>query len=160
MKSYSERCVFLPSVIRLHRYLSKVIERLDCGTHFQGQQLRSIRELRCHELTRAVQRFTEHGAVPYHPSMLLFDGKYASVNHSWLEIQAIGPGASLYILDVYAVGRLPQVQILDTTFQLPHRENYKVGERRDDIDMDIVGLVYLDLMAIGRQLFDEGEGEI
>lgn len=155
MKGYSERCLFLPSVTRLYVFLCKVLERFDSSPYGSGHD----RELRCHELTRAVKRFIQHhGDVPYHPpNVTLYDGKYSIVDHSWLEILAKSPEGlcSLYILDVYTVGQLPQVQLLDITFSLPHRANYRAQARRDDIDMGIVNLVYLDLMTIGRKIYDE-----
>lgn len=155
MKGYSERCVFLPSVIRLHTLLSKVIDQFDSNssTINLGE---SRNELRCHELARAVKRFMTHGNFPYHlhpANVTLLDGKYGLVDHSWLELFCKSPEGlcSLYILDVYAVGQLPQVQLLDTTFQLPHRANYKPGARRDDINMRIVNLVFLDFMSIASK---------
>lgn len=165
MKSYSERCVFPPALVRLHAFLSDVLERFDSSPY----GLESGNELRCHELTRAVKRFLQHGDVPYHPpNITLFDGKYSVVDHSWLELllQKGDPGkagtddpgfagTSLYILDVYAVGQLPQVQLLDIAFSLPHRANYRAQARRDDIDMDVVNLVSLDLMSIGRKIFND-----
>ena len=154
MKGYSERCVFLPSVVRLHTFLCKVLERFDSTPYSIGPD----RELRCHELTRAVKRFMQHGDVPYHPvDVTLFDGKYSIVDHSWLEILSKNREGlcSLYVLDVYAVGQLPQVQLLDITFSLPHRANYRAQARRDDIDMDIVNLVCLDLIAIGQKIFND-----
>jgi hypothetical protein len=156
MKGYSERCVFLPSVIRLHTFLSKVLEHFDSSPYGLGPD----RELRCHELTRAVKRFMVHGDVPYHPpNVTLYDGKYSIVDHSWLEILAKSPEGlcSLYILDVYAVGQLPQVQLLDIAFSLPHRASYRPQAWRNDIDMDVVNLVYLDLISIGRKIFNDDE---
>ena len=155
MKGYSERCVFLPSVTRLHTFLCKVLERFDSSPYGIGPE----KELRCHELTRAVKRFIRDGNVPYHPSdVTLFDGKYSIVDHSWLEILTKSPEGypSLYILDVYAVGQLPQVQLLDLAFSLPHRASYRAQARRDDIDMDVVNLVYDDLLSIGQAIFNEG----
>jgi len=153
MKSYSERCVFPPALIRLHAFLGDVLERFDSSPYGLG----TGQELRCHELTRAVKRFLQHGDVPYRPpNITLFDGKYSVVDHSWLELLLQkGEFSSLYILDVYAVGQLPQVQLLDIAFSLPHRANYRAQVRRDDIDMDLVNLVYDDLLTIGQKIFNE-----
>ena len=131
-----------------------MLERFDSSPYSLGPD----RELRCHELTRAVERFiplaVKRGqvlmpkGVPYHPlNVTLYDGKYSIVDHSWLEILAESPEGlcSLYILDVYTVGQLPQVQLLDIAFSLPHRASYRPQARRDDIDMDVVNLVSLDL---------------
>ena len=155
MKSYSERCVFPPALVRLRAFLSDVLERFDSRPYGLGPD----RELRCHELTRAVKRFIRDGDVPYHPpNVTLFDGKYSVVDHSWLELLCKNEKgiSSLYILDVYTVGQLPQVQLLDAlAFSVPHRANYRAQARRDDIDMDVVNFVYDDLLSIGQKLFHE-----
>lgn len=153
MKNYSERCVFPPALVRLHAFLCDVLERFDSSPYGIG----SDHELRCHELTRAIKRFLQNGDVPYHPpNITLFDGKYSVVDHSWLELLLQrGEFSSLYILDVYAVGQLPQVQLLDVAFSLPHRANYRAQARRDDIDMGVVNLVSLDLMSIGQKIFND-----
>ena len=149
MKGYSEQCVFLPPVIQLYSFISKVLERFDSSPYDLGPG----KELRCHELTRAVKRFLLREEIPYQPpNVMLFDGKYSIVDHSWLELLCKNEKGlcSLYILDVYAVGQLPQIQLLDLTFSLPHRTSYRAQSRRDDIDMEIVNRVYLDLMTIAQ----------
>ena len=74
--------------------------------------------MRCHEVARAV------GEVLGLP---VVDGRYGCVNHSWLVVDG-------YILDVYCVGRLPLVQVVDMSPTLPHRSDYQEGTARGDID--------------------------
>lgn len=59
-------------------------------------------EVRCHELARAVHRCL--GGL----RTAVADGYLGFVEHSWLEL----PGR--LVLDVYAPGRLPQVQLVST----------------------------------------------
>lgn len=64
-----------------------------CATLLVGR-LGAEPELRCHELTEA---------VAYYLGLRRVDGKYGSVEHSWI---VLGPPP--VILDVYAVGRFPR----------------------------------------------------
>ena len=70
------------------------------------------------------------------------DGHYGRMDHEWCAIlrHPADPRSSLpwrhqrAILDPYCVGRLPQVQLLDTaTMGLPHGCAYTPGPDRTDI---------------------------
>ncbi len=114
MKSYSETYVFKPEVLAAFHRAQCLVEQIpDVGP-----------SLRCHEITRAF------GKLLGYPVQ---DGHYGTVEHSWLWVgPAEGP---LHILDVYAVGRLPQVQLIDCDHVLPHQgAAYRPGDARTDID--------------------------
>lgn len=71
---------------------------------------------RCHEVAHAVGDLL---------GLKVVDGMFGSVEHSWL---VIPDGCSKRdgdaILDVYAVGVLPQVLLVSTYAALPHHETY------------------------------------
>lgn len=89
--------------------------------------------LRCHEVARAVGRSL---------GLKVVDGKYGPVDHSWILIER--PMRRPFILDPYAVGRLPVVQLVDNYWNLPHWAWYTDCGERDDVDEKTV----LELMEI------------
>lgn len=92
--------------------------------------------IRCHELARAVSFFLE---VPF------VDGKYGAMEHSWLEWY--DRMRQRTILDVYAVGRLPMVQLISEPIGL--LDLWREGELRDDINHHVVDTL---LAIIGERL--------
>jgi len=87
-------------------------------------------ELRCHELARAVHVVTyEHGYT-----LVVVDGTCGSIEHSWLMLD----GGR--ILDPYAPGRLPAVQLVD-----PIVGSYQPGEKRTDIRRAIVDQLVIEM---------------
>lgn len=85
-------------------------------------------QIRCHELARVVAN------VLAHPRISVIDGKYGppyprrdldphvdkiahcvgpKVEHSWLTLFSAVPRPTMFVLDVYAVGRLPIVQLVE-----------------------------------------------
>jgi hypothetical protein len=84
-------------------------------------------ELRCHELAGAVQRALDE-------DLIVVDGKCGPVEHSWLVC------ADGVILDPYAPGRLPAVQVVD-----PIAANYRPGDPRDDIWWEVVDRLVLEM---------------
>lgn len=129
MKSYSETNIFGAC----DRKLFELATRLVAGL---GDRPKMIR---CHELARALGEVLK---LPFQ------DGMYGFVEHTWLwtksmgnwidplEIMRTGPN----ILDVYCVGRLPMVQLIDGEHtQLPHLGySYRPMLPRNDIDSRIV----------------------
>ena len=82
--------------------------------------------VRCHEVARAVGRQL---------GLLVIDGRFGSVDHSWLHIMN-GTKATRdrhSILDVYSVARLPVVQLVDSHFSTQMMSLYRPGEQRKDI---------------------------
>lgn len=81
--------------------------------------------IRCHELARVVSVCLE---VPF------VDGKYGCVEHSWLEW--VDGMRCRTILDVYAVGIEPMVQLVHSPIGLLNL--WQPGEFLDDIDFRMV----------------------
>lgn len=127
MISYSEREMFCANDVRL----------LNVAEHLVGKinEQDFDEEVRCHELARAVGQVME---LPHQ------DGHYLFAQHTWLWVSQIEPeheerGEYPPILEVYAVGSLPQVQLLDTFPPLNRVGTvYKPGEARTDIRHDVV----------------------
>jgi hypothetical protein len=86
------------------------------------------KELRCHELARAVLECLGAKAYDMGVSLDVVDGKCGPVEHSWICFLADG-----VVLDVYAPGREPPVQLVDPLIGF-----YKPGERRTDISESYV----------------------
>lgn len=124
MRGYSELEVFSEREIVQWR---RATNRIDL--------LPSLKNVRCHELTRAVARFLD---LPYQ------DGFYGFVDHSWLWTapvpRTVGRLGFPNILDVYAVGGLPMVRLVACDApSLPHVGwSYRPGKERDDINTDMV----------------------
>lgn len=131
MKSYSAYDVFAKAELRLFRAVTRAVKRLP------GDPM----TLRCHELTRAVAWLP----MPRGIELLVQDGLFGMVDHSWLLIwaphektQSRHSRVTYSILDVYSVGRLPQVQLLDLAVPTHHNALYRPGPPRDDIDQPLV----------------------
>lgn len=85
--------------------------------------------IRCHELAHAFGRFF---------GLPVVDGHFGIVDHSWVILPNPEAPKSLRhgkILDIYAVGALPQVMLLDAChYGLPYSAGYHPGPPRTDID--------------------------
>lgn len=131
MKSYSETNVFTPEELALFGRATAYVARVDESVFKEP--------VRCHELARAVGTLL---GLEYE------DGVYSclpeiggGVDHSWLLVPRkdrnnVCVGYS--ILDVYAVGSLPQAQMLCCGTTAPHHRNFIKREERTDIDEMIV----------------------
>jgi hypothetical protein len=115
--------------------------------------------LRCHELARvvyevltgiehAVPRALVEGGLAMH----LVDGHYGSSQHSWI---GLVDGVERGILDCYAVGQLPPVQLVHDTMGLSRMYRADVcGALRSDIRRaDVVELVQL----VSARVFAPGQ---
>lgn len=129
MKGYSEREVFgYQHRVILHN-ATVLVERLK-RLPDEVQE-----KIRCHELARAVAECLMMG------DDMVKDGHYGRVEHSWITLYN-DEGRPTTILDVYCMGRLPQVQLVDmdglgSTF-FHHRDLYEPGARRSDIRYDVI----------------------
>lgn len=121
MISWAEAGILKPSEVALFKRAVRMVEAIEepePGT------------FRCHEIARAVGHVL---------GLQVQDGQYGIVEHSWLWLEEYGdhmPDDPPKILDPYSVGRLPQVQLLDNLWKLPHMKNYRwktVGESLTDI---------------------------
>lgn len=95
--------------------------------------------LRCHELTRAVAVWLH--TLGEHTKAI--DGHFQIVEHSWLYMPDYR-----CVLDVYAIGRLPLVQLVSAEVVLGVLINsYKGGAEREDIDKQMVARLVIELDA-------------
>ena len=106
--------------------------------------------IRCHELARAVRAAIIHDdrtrerVAAEELSVLVIDGTYLEqYAHTWLGLVQQAKHAAA-ILDVYAVGQLPQVQLHDATFTSLARafRPYPAVQTRTDIDKSAVTEIF------------------
>lgn len=103
MRSYSETCVFPAAVLRALEVAQ------GCAVAMPDPPA-GAPPLRCHEVARAVaRRLRASGAFGPAWTVEVVDGRFGRADHTWVELR--GPGGE-WVLDPYAVGRLPQVQVL------------------------------------------------
>jgi hypothetical protein len=109
------------------------------------------RLVRCHELARAVcERLKKEAAARDAPlfrklchEMNVMDGYYGMIEHSFIllgELYEGGFGPMPHVLDVYAPGRVPQVQLVDTSSVLPFY--YRRGAPRSDVNQDDINFIH------------------
>lgn len=86
-------------------------------------------KLRCHEVARIVRAIVGQGKVE--------DGTLGEsrVDHSWIVLGHAGPRQH-HVLDPYAVGRLPVVQLVEVGFPLDNP--YRPGPPRTDLRAELV----------------------
>lgn len=125
MQSYSEREIFDPKYILCMRLVERLVERLPDKVHGDP--------LRCHEVARIALDVIEKS---FDVRVAVLDGHYGPVEHSWLLLQSRDPKKMHVILDPYAVGRLPPVQLVSVN--LGHAALYRVGNQRDDIRAEVL----------------------
>lgn len=141
MKGYACTNYFKAYAVELFERAVKLVEALP--------EPADVDSIRCHELARAVQiELWPHGTTT------VVDGKFGSVEHSWLEL-GTGAGAQAtysrgepyqrarIILDVYSVARTPMVQLVDPReWPVWLAPLYIAGPRREDInEAKVVALV-------------------
>lgn len=84
---------------------------------------------RCHELARAVAAVV---LTPL-PPLRVVDGRYNRCDHSWLALPIDAIGDDCKLIDVYSVGRLPQVQLVHDIWHTTRGAQYVPGAPRTDI---------------------------
>lgn len=112
MRSYSETNVFSNEALNAFKAAERMVRALP--DHPAGGE-----PWRCHEVARVIGDWT---------GLEVVDGHYGAVEHSWLTLE---DGKT--ILDVYAVGSLPQVRLVHASPLLPHTALYRPGVPRNDI---------------------------
>lgn len=131
MITYAERVCFKPRHLDMLRRAADLVARVSPSWG---------NELRCHELARAVSTVlqTTTGRLDYH-DVRLYDGKCGPVEHTWLEF-----GDDGVILDVYAPGRLPAVQLVDP---IVAATLYTSRTIREDIRGDVIARLCKEMRA-------------
>src|SRR5688572_1954048 len=133
MIGYSAENIFTQSELELHRQATTFVSDIPNDLGF---------EVRCHELVRAVAVFLE----ACRPRLHIVDGHFGAVEHSWLVAlpEAGFPGYRHIILDVYAVGSLPLVQLIEAgSLGIRDARDYREGATRDDINPDHVTAILI-----------------
>lgn len=119
-------------------FKAKDLDLLHAATHLV-ELVPDIPGLRCHELARAIGKVL---------GLLHQDGYYGFVDHTWLWTRPVGRTLGRHgfphVLDVYCVGSMPQVRLVDGEHTaLPHIGwAYRPGPERDDIDDVMVRRLY------------------
>ena len=140
MIGYTGTNVALPVDIELFNYATVLANSLPERVDTPNAAHLSIR---CHEVVRALQgplaavadRLEAQGRSPRR--LFIADGTYHHYDHSWLALSAVGDDVRAHaILDVYAVGRLPLVQLVYLSNDL--RAYHETEDFRDDIREDVV----------------------
>jgi hypothetical protein len=117
MNGHSANNIFTDAELELHRQTVTLIGGLP-----------EVPWTRCHELARAVAIFFRRSPL----KLNVVDGRFGIADHSWIEIH--NPNRHI-ILDVYAVGSIPIVQLHDVgTLSLRGARAFVEGPPRDDID--------------------------
>jgi hypothetical protein len=137
MIGYSAKEIFKPFELALFQRARALVTVLSDTFDF---------EIRCHELARAVGEILR---------LDVQDGYYGFVDHTWLWTSPLVPhlraGRSGFsnILDVYSVGQLPMVRLIDGSHtSLPHVGwSYRPGNLRDDIQLRNVGTLAAAMLA-------------
>lgn len=125
MKGYSETEIFTPAELDVLARATRLVAKIDAG------KFGSV--IRCHELARAVGRLLD---LRHEDGIYSANASDGGVDHSWLLVPNSWGGVS--ILDVYAVGRLPQVQLVYCGVTVPHHRCFLPRAMREDIDAEVV----------------------
>ena len=138
MIGYSESDIFTEVERSMLRRAIKLVDRV--GKHASV--------IRCHELARAVGELLD---------LQVQDGFYGFVEHSWLWTGPVDikktPTVRLgfpHILDVYSVGRLPQVTLVaGDSPSLPHVGwSYRPGPLRTDLDLPLIEALLTEMRGL------------
>ncbi len=131
MIGYSQKVVFTEFELERLTLATQLVEALPS---FDSEN----RWIRCHEITRALGPLLD---------LTWCDGYYGMVEHSWLWTKPLMPFESPpNILDPYCPGRLPQVQLVHSSTNLPYE--YRRSAERDDIRQLVVDQLSEILIAL------------
>jgi hypothetical protein len=115
VRSYSERHIFAARALSLRAAAERLIALVPEPIHEDD-------DWRCHELARAIGTRLRLEVV---------DGRFGGVEHSWLEVVDGCLDRRSAILDIYAVGSLPQVRVVDP--RSPEGALFEPGPERADV---------------------------
>ena len=157
MRSWSVEHVFRPELLDLWDRATSLVSRIP-WQRFYGE------DLRCHEIARAVQTQLYERARNSHILLNIEDGKFDAVDHSWLEclggVEA-RPVPGPAILDCYAVGAMPMVQLLDASAWMIRGRSklYTRGNCRTDIRVNVIAAILDSWKPTEQRPTDYGEYE-
>ncbi len=155
MLSYAEREIFKPFELLIWEYAAMWVGLI---SNTYGN------ELRCHELARVIHWmiYSDRGLTerlytidpkiqlwkgsgePY--TVEVVDGHLGIQEHTWIQLKRpYGNFSKIFILDVYASGRQPQVQLID--LGAPGTRDYREGGRRVDVNHDLARRVIAEIEA-------------
>lgn len=123
MKGYSENMLFSDGAKSCLQMANIIVNKID-------HEWKERDELRCHEVVRICYEII----AEKYPLIKVVDGVFGDVDHSWLVIERS------YILDVYCIGRLPQVQLAHPYIpsSVDLNDLYQEREERKDIKIELV----------------------
>jgi hypothetical protein len=127
VKGYTETVVFTKAQKDDLAFAVRLVEALPAKD-------KSNEWVRCHELVRVIAPLLSNR---WH----VIDGHVGSADHSWL----VWAGKGHVVLDVYACGVLPQVQLVDCN-PLWRRDGYRPGAARRDIRPAIIDWLGAELL--------------
>jgi hypothetical protein len=108
MKGYAETEIFTADEMALHQRATALVASL---AQLAPEEQAKVR---CHELARAVGRVL---------GLEVQDGRYGACDHSWCWT---APRPRGHVLEVYAIARVPMVQLVDhTALGLPEHLGYR-----------------------------------
>jgi hypothetical protein len=135
MNPYAMTC-FNRQEILIFKAVSWIVDAIPDDYRGHGELVR------CHEMARAVHDWVNNqipGRFGPRPlSLGVVDGHYGVPGSIWVEHSWVETGFGRNILDVYAVGKLPPVQLLDGMFKLPTQQIFQAKKLRGDIMEDVV----------------------
>lgn len=155
MKGYATDgadAAFTPRHLALRDEAQRIVALLpDEPLDLPREQLRS-----CHVVARVVARFT---------GLPVIDGAYGAMPHSWLGLEPAQPDEPYAetvkrnvwkLLDVYAPGRIPMVQLVEcSSVLLPERSGYIPGPPLDEVSQREVE----ELVQIVRRRMQEQDAQ-
>lgn len=131
MKGFAHDKRFGHLSLRAHRYACLLID--DISEPRPGFY-------RCHEIARFVFEGLDRLGFLLDGDRVI-DGWHVGSEHSWIALWgsiAESEGGQQVILDPYAVGRFPIVQLVDVSSPLLLRDQYREEEPRTDIRHDVM----------------------
>lgn len=152
MRGYSEEEVFPKVELAYWRKATRLVEAIPepwiLGSGPRAPDRSKPPIIRCHELARAVSfALDEPRLSGVFPGVV--DGKYGAVEHSWIKLVNSNGRTKGCVLDVYSVGRLPMVQLVDLSALLPHQALYK--EQKLDLREAVNTLLIEKMLAYWKE---------
>lgn len=142
MISYSMRHIFTENDLALLAFAKRAVALAPHELYVE-ETSRKTREVRCHELARAVADVMAlgrtNGSREIPPGFCVADGCRGPVEHSWIFYHW---GGETRILDVYTPGTTEQVQIVDprSTGKLYYTSDLIESVRSNDVESLVMAM--------------------